>query len=388
VLPRRIVIFSNEMQPLGGVGKFCSVMLNGLAQRGYEVCWIGLTPALDPTRYELPSSAKLVTVYEEAPEHYTPSRAELRHLKSKNKEKNLDARKAAKRILRDRAIQKLSSLISTFDQDTVILVTQVFCMEHLLEAGLEWGLPNQARVIAQYHDSFESAKESSNLRRIRNSYIEADAFLLLSEVDAMEFEDAGMPNTGYIYNPVLPVDYQVQEKEQLVVSLGRYHQQKGLDQLIEAWSLLVADFPGWVLKLYGEGPLRGDLQAQIESRGLTSTVSLAGHVADIGSVLRSASINVMTSRHEGLPLVIPEAAQYEVPTIAYDCAPGMSVLIDDGRTGTLVPQDDVVEFAQVLRSYMSNETETRRRGREARDFARRFELSSILDEWQQIFESL
>lgn len=384
--PSHVLIACNEVDALGGVSKFSATMANALAARGYEVTWLGISPALAATEYKLESSIRKVTAYSEAPENYRFSVREK--LKYWREIKNNPVR-AAKEILRPAALDVIREEIDSLDNTTVVISTQLYAMEHLIEAGLKWGLPDEPRVIGQYHDSFESAVNSSNLKRARQSYPDVDRFLLLTETDADLFENAGFYNTGYLYNPVPYEAYtEPPKRKKRVISLGRYHGQKTLDQLITAWSRIIEDFPGWQLDLFGQGPLAGALQEQIDLLGLGESVFLRGVTSDPAFELANSMVHAMTSQHEGLPLAIVEAGFQSVPTVAYNCAPGMSVLIDSGVDGVLCAPNDLERFTVELKELMGNEAYRERLAEAAKVSAQRFSVDKIVDEWEEIFDSV
>lgn len=386
-MSKRIILLSNEMDALGGVSRFISSMASGLDERGYSVEWVAITPALDRAEYPTPVSVSKLTLLDSAPEDYVFSPSERIRFRSELRElTNLQVAKIAQsELLKER----IREYISGFDENTILISTQIYGFERFIEAGFSWGLPTEPRVIGQYHDSFTSARDSRNLGRIKESYFDVDMFLSLSESDADSFKSEGMPNTGWMYNPVpAPKNLDLNNKSKTVISLGRYHGQKSLNYAIEAWSLIASEFPDWNFDLYGDGPLRDALQAQIDRLNLNSSVRLCGRTNDVETVLAEASIHVMTSQHEGLPLAIVEAAQYRVPTVAFDCAPGMAVLIEHGETGYLTPQNDVEEFVQALRQVMRSQAHLESLAHASQTHAKQFDSSTVLDEWEKKFEEL
>jgi glycosyltransferase involved in cell wall biosynthesis len=149
----------------------------------------------------------------------------------------------------------------------------------------------------------------------------------------------------------------------LMVALGRLHPSKGFDILIEA----VATAPGTYLWIAGSGALEDELKAQANALGLGDRVKLLGWRADQGSLMRTADLCVVPSRHEPLSNVVIEAWSVETPVLAA-ASEGPSQLISNGDTGLLVPIDDVTAFSAAIRSLQDDPallSSIARRGMEA-----------------------
>lgn len=121
-----------------------------------------------------------------------------------------------------------------------------------------------------------------------------------------------------------------------IVSAGRLVREKGFDLLIAAVGRLVLRNHDCRLTIYGDGPEKARLEAQIVAAGLSDKVRLAGHVADPGSAMAVADLFVLASRREGFGNVLIEAMHQGVPVLATRCG-GPDSFITDGENGWLVP---------------------------------------------------
>jgi glycosyltransferase involved in cell wall biosynthesis len=137
----------------------------------------------------------------------------------------------------------------------------------------------------------------------------------------------------------------------MTLFVGRLEPQKSPDTLIELLDVLVRNwslyahssgipFASVHLALAGEGPLREKLEADVAKReALRGLVHFLGQRSDIPGLLKTANVLVLPSEWEGMPNVILEAMAAGTPVIARDL-PELRELIDDGRTGDLVPHNN------------------------------------------------
>ena len=142
---------------------------------------------------------------------------------------------------------------------------------------------------------------------------------------------------------MLRSDYDTPDGVPLFLALGRFHENKAFDVLLDAMSAV----PGAYLWLAGEGPLRNELMAQAEQLGIKERVRFLGWRMDVVSLMASVDALVCPSRHEPLGNVVIEAWARRLPVIAAR-ASGPAALIDDGANGLLVPIDDAAALAAAM----------------------------------------
>jgi glycosyltransferase involved in cell wall biosynthesis len=134
-----------------------------------------------------------------------------------------------------------------------------------------------------------------------------------------------------------------------LAAVGRLIPIKGLDTLLAA----VADVPEANVEIAGDGPLRVELQAEIDARGLGSRVRLLGRVAPAGPVMERAAIVVVPSLGEGFGMVALEAMERGRAVIASSVG-GLPEIVVDGETGLLVPPGDPGALAAAIRTLVTD----------------------------------
>lgn len=187
-------------------------------------------------------------------------------------------------------------------------------------------------------------------------YRHADAVVAVSEGVRQEVLSDFRISPGRvvtIYNPVLRDDQLVEEErpapsgDLAMITVGRLARQKGLDILVEALAMARLELP-WHMDIWGEGPEREKLEAQIRRHGLEARVTLRGYCATPLATMRTADVYLLPSRHEGLPTALIEALASGPQIIAADCPHGPREILEQGRLGMLVPPEDPVALATAI----------------------------------------
>jgi L-malate glycosyltransferase len=129
--------------------------------------------------------------------------------------------------------------------------------------------------------------------------------------------------------------------------VGRLHPVKDLGTLLEAFARLPPELSGRCsLHLVGDGSERATLEAQRNALGMTARVSFLGARGDVARLLMAADAFVMSSKSEGLPLVLLEAMGAGVPCVA--TAVGGIPKLFGGDRGLLVPPGDPLKLSAAM----------------------------------------
>lgn len=214
-----------------------------------------------------------------------------------------------------------------------------------------------------------------------------DRFVVLTNEDKVYWGD--VPGMAVIPNAKTfsPQEAATLESKK-VIAVGRYTHQKGFERLIEAWRLVAGKVQGWRLDIIGDGEERDMLQSLVDAYGLGETVSLVPPTGDMPSVYRNASLVAMSSRYEGLPMILVEAQAYGLPIVSFDCKCGPADVVENGVTGYLVPEGDVQELACRLQELMENDSLRKRMGNAAFKASERYDEETVMKQWCELFETL
>jgi glycosyltransferase involved in cell wall biosynthesis len=157
----------------------------------------------------------------------------------------------------------------------------------------------------------------------------------------------------------MPVDDMIQPTDSRsgVVSVGRIHPTKGIDDLVDAWAVVHARLPGVCLTLVGTGD-PAHVQAvrqRIAERELESCVHFAGFVSEEqkARIVSGARVFVSASKEEGWGIAIAEALALGVPCVTYD----LPVFAEAFPTGRLeVRTGDVAGLAKAIVTLLTDDT--------------------------------
>lgn len=180
------------------------------------------------------------------------------------------------------------------------------------------------------------------------------------------------------------------QRRRVVVAAGRLSPQKGYDLLIDAFRPVASEHPDWRLEIHGDGEAAQAqaLSARIAEAGLTEQVRLAGPTKAIGEVLATSAIFALSSRWEGMPLVVLEAMSKAMAVVAFDCPTGPRELIRDGVDGLLVPPEDVDALARSLRRLIEDEQLRGRLAGAAMEAAAAYDPDAIGARWRDLLDRL
>jgi glycosyltransferase involved in cell wall biosynthesis len=166
-----------------------------------------------------------------------------------------------------------------------------------------------------------------------------------------------------------------------IVGVGRLAHVKGYDQLIEAFALLVGGGIAAELWLVGDGPDRAALEAQATRLGLAERIHFAGFQPEPYPWMRFANVFAQSSRREGLPVAVLEAAACGARLVAFDCFGGTREIVSAIPGAQLVVDGDVRGFARALARALGPEPPPRAR------LPEEFRLARVIRDYTALLEN-
>jgi glycosyltransferase involved in cell wall biosynthesis len=251
--------------------------------------------------------------------------------------------------------------------------------------------PRGLVTVGQEHMNFH-AHRPPLAADVKRHYRGLDALTVLTLEDERDYVDV-LAGSGTrverIPNALPPLDGGISSLDaRVVAAAGRLTGQKGFDMLIRAWADVAREHPDWELRIYGNGPKRGELEALVQVLHLGDRVKLMGATRTLGSELASASLFVLSSRFEGFGMVLVEAMSKGLPVVSFDCPRGPAELIHNGVDGVLVPARDVAALARAISALLGDPERRRRYAEAGLEKSRGFSLDSVGARWDALLEEL
>lgn len=227
-------------------------------------------------------------------------------------------------ISKSKARISCSSRVTPFDTYSNYLFSKRWFLKQLIRAVM-WRANVLSCVsndmVMQYRQVFSNSKHTCIYNIVKD-----DSFELRSK----EFVDH-----PWLVNKTLPV----------LIAAGRLAPWKGFSDLVSAIAIVSLERPIRLLIL-GDGPLRNQLQIQIDEHGLNRNIQLIGYVKNPLKYFYKSDIFVLTSHVEGLPNVLVEAMMCGCTPVATDCPTGPREVLKDGEYGYLVTPSDPKSIAE------------------------------------------
>lgn len=214
-----------------------------------------------------------------------------------------------------------------------------------------------------------------------------DKFLLLtqSNVDllAPRLNDEVRSKLGYIHNSIDAVYQPLPKSEQKQAAvISRLDADKNIFALIDLGQELQRSGSDYVINVYGDGELKGQLQAQIEENGLSGCLNLRGFEADKQKIFTDNNALLLLSKSEGLPLVVLEAYAHSRPVIAFNSFTAAEEIIEHGKTGYLIDYGDYQAISGSLKQL------DKLQSMHIKTLFHEYENEEVFSRWNELFHEL
>jgi glycosyltransferase involved in cell wall biosynthesis len=155
--------------------------------------------------------------------------------------------------------------------------------------------------------------------------------------------------------------------------------------LLRAAPQVFGAFPDATIAVVGDGPERDRLRREARRLGLDSRFQFLGERNDAAEVLALFDLFVLPSLWEGLPFVLIEAAALSRPIVA-TAVDGVPEVLDDGKTGLLVPPGDPPALSEAVIRLLTDRDEAARIGVTARRLVPpRFPLRRMVEQTENLY---
>lgn len=179
-------------------------------------------------------------------------------------------------------------------------------------------------------------------------------------------------------------------KSKKIISVGRIAYEKGYEYLIEVAVNVLKEHPDWVWHIYGDGEITytEKIQNIILSYGMEDKIILKGQCNNIYDIYSEYALYVMTSRHEGLPMVLLEAKAKKIPVVSFDINCGPSDIIRDGIDGYLIPPYDIKEMNKKICYLIDNPDIRMKFSNNSHSNLDKFKKEYVMEQWINLIDNV
>jgi glycosyltransferase involved in cell wall biosynthesis len=175
-----------------------------------------------------------------------------------------------------------------------------------------------------------------------------------------------------------------------VIQIGRLDAQKAPGDLVQAAARIVREQPSVRVYLAGDGPLRGEIIAQVQALGLHESVILLGPRTDVPTLLAAADVVALSSLWEGMPYSLLEAGAMGRPAVC-TAVDGSPEVVLDGETGYVVPPSEPAAMAQAILRLLADPARRAQMGERASQWIHsRFDVkataAAVADVYTQVMQ--
>lgn len=258
--------------------------------------------------------------------------------------------------------KKLAKLIQKYNPDLV----QCNAGDTLKYAVLSQQFFNwKSFIVARNASTVSNYIKSNSIKRINQFlYAKADAIISVSEYSKIDLNQL-FPETKN-KTTVIPIGVEKQEIKEVhwqnnveasinIIHVGGFTFEKNHIGLLTIWELFLKENPNAVLHLFGDGPLRKEIESIVKAKGLESSILFYGWVVNPLDYIAKANVLVLPSIIEGLPGVLLEAMYCKTLVVAYNVG-GISEIVKPNETGFLVEKGDEVDFVKAIENSILKES--------------------------------
>ncbi len=356
----------HQLRESGGEERMCATLANALAGYGYHVIIVSTDkPSSQEVQFKVSSDIKCYS------------------LKSNRVERKLSCMAATRNLwlLKYKAILKRHKIQVVIDVDVhnTLVTSRVVNKEDV-------------RIVSWHHFNYGRFLAWPTREALHDCFLHKVSKLVVltksDERDFVEREGIDASLVKQIYNPSpIESDCECVHQTKKVLAIGRLAEQKGFDLLLQSWARVEKANGEWELEIVGDGFQKEELEQIISDLDLRR-VSISPFTTDIREKYRESSLYVLSSRYEGLGLVLLEAMSMSLPVVSFDCQTGPGELVEDGRNGFLVPPLDTEALADRLLRLMGDGELRQAMSHQSFEMSRQYRMENILPQWIELLESL
>lgn len=288
-----------------------------------------------------------------------------------------------------RILKKLRRTLNIYEDDVLIFSGMGYgSIIKLATIGIK-----KIKIIGWEHQSFSFGKILGLEwigKRIAAKYM--NAIVVLTKYDYLSYREGikKIKCIKQIYNPISDdnkgLNYNTSSK--YIISCGSLVSQKGFDIAVDVAKNVFEKYPDWQWHIYGDGDQRGIIENKIYENNLQNNLILKGYCKNINDKYGSYSMYVMTSRHEGFPMVLLEAKANKLPIVSFDCKCGPNEIVNNNINGYLVSCFDYEEMSKRIIDLIEDKEKRNEFSINSSIGLKNLKVEKIVSEWDKLISSI
>lgn len=252
----------------------------------------------------------------------------------------------------------------------------------------------KTKYVLWEHANYYQTQGSTKIQKIRQLELKySDAYVVLTNRDMDNFKNHFVINTKIvsIYNIAdVPIQEKYSIESKKIITAGHIRTIKNFKIIPDIGKIVFKKHPDWKWLIYGDGSgIEYDvLKEKIKKYNLEDNIILCGRSNDMNEVYKKASMYVMTSLQEGLPMVLLEAKSHLLPLISFDIETGPDEIIKDGVNGFLIPPYDIESMASSICELIENNKKRFIFSKNSVLDLALFDKNNILEQWESLLDEI
>ena len=357
---KKICFLIGNLNSSGGTERVTTLIANALAQKNFQVSILSLVDGKQ-SFFELEPDIKTYSLYPE---------------KISFKKKFLGA------------VWRIRRFVTQNQIDILVVVDSISC---IFTIPALFGLNIKHVCWEHFNFNFNNGVKFRDYgRKLAAKY--CDYVVTLTKRDK-ELWEQGIKNIKAKIIPIAnPSPFGVQENipsldYKTILCVGRLTHVKGFDLLITAWAKVAHQVPSWKVIIVGSGEDEMLLKQMAKDLGVDDSIIFSGQQKNIDTFYRQASFFCMSSRFEGLPMVLLEAQSYGLPIVAFDCDTGPAEIVQHNINGLLVESGNINGLANSLLELINlSNIQYEKTSSNAVENSVRYSVNPILKQWLSIIK--
>lgn len=250
---------------------------------------------------------------------------------------------------------------------------------------------NYGKTIYSERGNPNDKEYSGILLKMRNiTFKKLDGFVFQSVKAQNMFCQKIINKSIVIYNPIF-LNNKKERKEinNVIVNIGRLHEQKNQKLLLEAFGLFNKKYSDYILKIYGDGDLKESLVKLSKDLEIEDKVIFCGTTSNLHDEIIDAKMFILTSIYEGMPNALLEAMALGIPSITTDYEPkSAEEFIDNNNNGLICNKFESTELCELMLKLVEDKTLYDHISKECVEIKEDLNEKNIYDDWNRFIQEI